>query len=193
MDPLHVAALTTAPLFIWYFWSRGFNRCSSENEFMSRFEFSPLWFWFCSLILVLVGSLFRFWSHLTKLKHAADRNHPLLLQIWASCQNVSCDFCIYFFISLLFYVQRWTDFEASSTTRGDVCCMTCLIFDRLPDYQAECPVWLPLHYSFWHYVRSSDFCLLFCSRHQSFRNSSSTSCFPCLSQLMSCQNRCLKL
>lgn len=115
MDPLHVAALTTTPLFIWYFWSRGFNRCSSENEFMSRFEFSPLWFWFCSLILVLVGSLFRFWSHLTKLKHAADRNHPLLLQIWASCQNVSCDFCIYFFISLLFYVQRWTDFEASST------------------------------------------------------------------------------
>lgn len=68
MDPLHVAALTTAPLFIWYFWSRGFNRCSSENEFMSWFEFSPLWFWFCSLILVLVGSLFRFWSHLTKKK-----------------------------------------------------------------------------------------------------------------------------
>lgn len=96
MDPLHVAALTTTPLFIWYFWSRGFNRCSSENEFMSWFEFSPLWFWFCSLILVLVGSLFRFWSHLTKLKHAADRNHLLLLQIWASCQNVSCDFCIYF-------------------------------------------------------------------------------------------------
>lgn len=30
-------------------------------------------------------------------------------------KNVSCDFCIYFFISLLFYVQRWTDFEASST------------------------------------------------------------------------------
>lgn len=97
MDPLHVAALTTTPLFIWYFWSRGFNRCSSENEFMSWFEFSPLWFWFCSLILVLVGSLFRFWSHLTKLKHAADRNHLLLLQIWASCQNVSCDFCIFFF------------------------------------------------------------------------------------------------
>lgn len=108
-------------------------------------------------------------------------------------KNVSCDFCIYFFISLMFYVQRWTDFEASSTTRGDVCCVTCLIFDRLPDNQAECPVWLPLHYSFWHYVHSSDFCLLFCSRHQSFRNSQSTSCFSCLSQLMSCQNRCLKL
>lgn len=75
MDPLHVAALTTTPLFIWYFWSRGFNRCSSENEFMSWFEFSPLWFWFCSLILVLVGSLFRFWSHLTKRKQTADRNH----------------------------------------------------------------------------------------------------------------------
>lgn len=100
---------------------------------------------------------------------------------------------LFYFISLLFYVQRWTDFEASSTTRGDVCCVTCLIFDRLPDYQAECPVWLPLHYSFWHYVHSSDFCLLFCSQHQSFRNSSSTLCFSCLSQLMSCQNRCLKL
>lgn len=106
MDPLHVAALTTAPLFIWYFWSRGFNRCSSENEFMSRFEFSPLWFWFCSLILVLVGSLFRFWSHLTKLKHAADRNHLLLLQIWASCQNVSCDFCIYFILSVYCFTCR---------------------------------------------------------------------------------------
>lgn len=73
---------------------------------MSWFEFSPLWFWFCSLILVLVGSLFRFWSHLTKLKHAADRNHLLLLQIWAFCQNVSCDFCIYFILSVYCFTCR---------------------------------------------------------------------------------------
>lgn len=164
-------------MFTWFFWSRGFNRCSSENEFMSWFEFSPLWFWFCSLILVLVGSLFRFWSHLTKKKK------KMFLVI---------------FVFILFYQftvlrAEMNRFWGIINMRGDVCCVTCLIFDRLPDNQAECPVWLPLHYSFWHYVHSSDFCLLFCSRHQSFRNSQSTSCFSCLSQLMSCQNRCLKL
>lgn len=106
--------------------------------------------------------------------------------------------CFLWFLYLFFYQftvlrAEMNRFWGIINMRGDVCCVTCLIFDRLPDNQAECPVWLPLHYSFWHYVHSSDFCLLFCSRHQSFRNSQSTSCFSCLSQLMSCQNRCLKL
>lgn len=114
VDPSHVAA----PLFIWYFWSGGFKRCSSENEFMSWFEFSPLWFWFCSVILVLVGSLFRFWSHLTKLKHVADRNHLCCCRFGLPAKMFLVIFVFIFFISFMFYMQRWTDFEASLTWEG---------------------------------------------------------------------------